>query len=77
MGLLYGKKVTVHPDYKSQMHGTNLLNENIVVDGNIVTGRGLGASILFAITIVELLVGKEESQRISREICFDWHANYE
>ena len=36
------------------------VNEHVVRDGNIITGMGPGAAMEFALTIVDLLVGKEK-----------------
>jgi len=36
----------------------------VVVDGNILTSRGPGTALLFALAIVEQLVGKEKAQKI-------------
>ncbi len=37
-----------------------MLNAHVVRDGNIITGMGPGAAMEFALTIVDLLVGKEK-----------------
>ena len=70
LGLLNGKKATVHPDYAGKMAGAEVLDESIVVDGNIVTGQGLGATIPFALELVKILVSIEEAGRIRKGICY-------
>lgn len=71
LGLLDGKKATVHPEFKSRMNTATLVNESVVVDGNIITGQGLGAAIPFALRIVEIMVGKEKENQIRSMICFN------
>ena len=70
LGLLDGRKATVHPDFADKMGGALVVDESVVVDGNIVTGQGLGATIPFALELVKLLVGEEESLQIQDGICY-------
>lgn len=69
-GLEIVRKATVHPDFKDQMNEVEVMNESLVVDGNIITGQGLGATIPFALKLVEILVDKETADKIATAICF-------
>ncbi|WP_292197755.1 DJ-1 family glyoxalase III, partial [Butyrivibrio sp.] len=64
------KKATVHPDFKDAMADAEVSDESVVVDGNIITGQGLGATILFALKLVEILVGKIKADQIKKAICY-------
>lgn len=61
-GLLENRKVTSFPgaleeyDIKGMVYST----ASVVVDGNIVTSRGPGTAIDFALTLIELLCGSEK-----------------
>ena len=68
LGLM--KKATVHPDYKDKMAEAEVLEESVVVDGNVVTGKGLGTTIPFALKLVEVIVGKEKADQIKNAICY-------
>ena len=70
LGLLEGKKATCHPDFEGQMGGAILTGESVVIDGNIVTGQGLGASFDFAFQLVNMLVSKEKAEQIKKAICY-------
>lgn len=70
LGLLEGKKATCHPDYENRMRGAITTGENVVVDGNIITGQGLGATIPFALKIVEELAGIDVAEKIKKDICY-------
>lgn len=70
LGLLEGKKATCHPDYERKMHGAILVHEKVVVEDNIVTGQGLGATFELAFSLVELLTGRDEAQQIKESICY-------
>ena len=70
LGLLEGKKATVHPSFAEQMKGAELTGQGVTVDGNIITGQGLGAAIPFALVLAEILMGAETADRISDAICW-------
>ena len=58
-GLLQGKNATSFPGVLNQLPGSHhYRNAAVVVDGNIVTSRGPGTAMDFALTLVELLVGR-------------------
>ena len=66
------KQATVHPDFKDHMGIVKVLDESVVVDRNIITGQGLGATIPFALKLIELLVGKEKARTIQKNICYNF-----
>ncbi|XBO86773.1 hypothetical protein AAGG52_05335 [Bacillus licheniformis] len=41
-------------------------NENVVVDGNIITSRGPATTIPFALKLAELLNGKEKADAVAK-----------
>jgi len=60
MGLLKGKKATCYPSFESRLIGAEVTEtERVVVDSNVVTSRGPGTAIEFALQLVEILVSKE------------------
>lgn len=68
LGLM--RQATVHPDFKDQMCDVEVLDESVVVDGNIITGQGLGATILFALKLVEIMGGNGKADQIKKAICY-------
>ena len=69
LGLLEGKKATVHPNFEEKMHGAVLTHGHVAVDGNIITGQGLAAGIEFSLELAARLEGKEKSEKVARGIC--------
>ncbi len=68
-GLLDGKRVTSFPGVVESLPGKHIyLNSAVVVDGNIVTSRGPGTAMDFALTLVDLLVGKAKRDRVEAEL---------
>ncbi len=70
LGLLEGRKATCHPDFAEKMHGAILTGAPVTVDGRIITGRGLGATIDFALCIAEMFTDKATADRIAAAICY-------
>lgn len=56
-GLLAGKKATCYPGYESEMEGAVHVDAPVVVDGKIITGKGAGCAVPFALEIVGILGG--------------------
>ena len=50
--MLEGKKATCHPGFEEKLSGATCLDDEVVVDGNIITSRGMGTAIPFALEIV-------------------------
>ena len=71
LDLLEGRKATCHPDFEGQMKGAVLTGESVAVDGNIITGQGLGASFDFAFELVTILVGSDKAEEIKKAICYN------
>lgn len=70
LGILDGKKATCHPDFEGKMGEAIVTGESVTVDGNIITGQGLGATIPFALEIIRMMVGPELATKIKKDICY-------
>lgn len=56
-GILKGVKITSYPmaNVEERFEGAIYLNDNVVLDGNILTSRGVGTALEFAFALVDLL----------------------
>jgi 4-methyl-5(b-hydroxyethyl)-thiazole monophosphate biosynthesis len=54
-GLVGNHRVTCHPSFKDRLKNRDLSSLPVVRDGNLVTGRGAGTAVAFALTLVETL----------------------
>ncbi len=71
-GLLKGKKVTSYPGTRGELKTPEYSTEAVVVDGDLITSRAPGTAMKFAVKLVEILVGKEKSDEVSRAtLAFD------
>lgn len=59
LGILDKKEATCYPGFESYLKGAKITSKPVVQAGNIVTGKGPGVAITFALKIVEMLKGKE------------------
>lgn len=65
-GILEGKQATCYPGHihADNPHQIKLRDEPIVMDGNIITSRGPGTAMDFALQLIELLVGKTRRDEV-------------
>lgn len=59
-GLLEGKKATSYPGAidKLKVRGMTFIDAPVIIDGKVITSRGPGTAMDFALTLIELLGGK-------------------
>ena len=69
-GLLKGKKITCFPSIEASISESHLLQTPVVQDKNIITSRGAGTAIPFALAIIEKLQGTDKAEVISKQIVF-------
>lgn len=63
-GVLKGRKVTSYPNVEKDLLGVQYSNEPVVRDGNVVTSRGIGTSLEFALDIVRDLKSPSVSDKL-------------
>ncbi len=64
MGLTEGKKIACFPGFEKELKGAVDTDLSVVTDGKMVTGKGPGVAVDFALEIVAQLCGKSESSKI-------------
>ena len=70
MGYLKGKRATSYPSFEEHLEGAQVTHAPAETDANVITGRGMGCSIPFALAVVEYLCGKEEADRIAESVVY-------
>jgi 4-methyl-5(b-hydroxyethyl)-thiazole monophosphate biosynthesis len=63
-GILNGKRVTSYPSFKDKLGSAVYEEKTVVEDGNILTSRGPGTALCFALAIAEKLAGREKAQQV-------------
>ncbi|MCR5175323.1 MAG: DJ-1/PfpI family protein [Anaerovibrio sp.] len=69
-GLVKGKKCACYPGFEEHLTGGLTSQDQVVVDGNIITSRGPGTAIPFALKILEVVVNKETSQDVGEDTLY-------
>jgi len=67
-GILEGKKATCYPGLENKMDGARIVSDNVVVQGNIITGKAAGVTWEFAAAITEYLRGKDKANDVLESI---------
>lgn len=71
-GVLKGKKATCFPGYEKELSIEKYLPESVVVDGNIITGKGPGSAIPFSLKLVELFTNSETAEQLKNSLQVYW-----
>lgn len=69
-GILKGKKAVCYPSFEEKLLGANVLFDEVVTDGDVITSRGLGTAIPFSLAIISYLCGSEVAETIKKSILF-------
>ncbi|MGE0080578.1 MAG: DJ-1 family glyoxalase III [Thiohalomonadaceae bacterium] len=67
-GLLEGRRATSYPGILDRIAppGVTLVEDSVVRDGKVVTSRGPGTAMDFALTLIEILEGREKREEVER-----------
>ena len=69
-GLLRGRRATCHPGFEDKLVGADIREEEVVVDGNIITSRGMGTAIPFALEIVRYFAADAAVDEIQKGLVY-------
>lgn len=71
VGILKGKRATCYPGCEEGLIGAEVIKSAPAVqDGNIITSRGMGASISFGLMILSYFEGEEKAEEMAKKIVY-------
>ncbi|WP_334195971.1 DJ-1 family glyoxalase III [Muricomes intestini] len=70
LSFLQGRRACSYPSVEEKLTGAEVVQDSVVADGNIVTSRGVGTAIPFALELISILCGRERAEEIKRSIVF-------
>ena len=72
-GVAAGKKLTSHPSVRDvvEPHAGEYMEESVVFDPKVVTARGPGVAIDFALDLVGLLFGADRATEVRQPMMFE------
>jgi 4-methyl-5(b-hydroxyethyl)-thiazole monophosphate biosynthesis len=70
LGLLKGKKAICYPGYEGYLTDAQIIDQAVVVDGNIITARSVGVTFEFALELLTQINGKEIAEEVAKKMIF-------
>ena len=70
-GLLEGRHATCYPGFEEKLSGAEVLEDAVVIDGHIITSRGMGTAMDFGLAIIWHLLDDEMMEKIKKGIMYD------
>ncbi|MBR3290100.1 MAG: DJ-1/PfpI family protein [Clostridia bacterium] len=67
-GLLAGKRATCFPGFESELAGATVLPDVVVTDGNVVTAKGAGAALPFALALASALASPDKAAAVEASL---------
>ena len=64
-GLLAGRRATCHPQFSTELDADVFSSDRVVVDGNLVTSRGPGTALEFALALIALLYDEQTARAVA------------
>lgn len=70
-GILEGKNATCHPGFEDKLTGAATSLDTVVTDGNIITSRGMGTAIDFALAIVNYMKDETAVAELKKQLVYE------
>ncbi len=70
-GLLAGKRAVCYPGFEGHLLGAEIAEENVVLDGKILTARGMGVALEMGLKIVEIFCGADTAKKVRHAVIAD------
>ncbi len=70
LGLLKEKKATSYPSFQKKLECQSYSKEKTIVDGHIITSRGVGTAIDFAAHLAAILTDQKTADALLQEIVY-------
>ena len=67
-GILQGRKACCYEGLEEELIGATVTKDDVTKDGKIITSRGMGTSLPFALALLEELQGSEAAKDMAKRI---------
>ena len=71
LGILKEKKAVCYPGFEEYLPGAEMQPHGVVVDGNVITGRGPAYAFKFGLAILEQLTSKKVAEEVAAGMLLD------
>lgn len=69
-GILKGKTAACYPGFEEKLLGAEVTFEEVEKAGNVITSRGMGTAIPFAMALTEYLIDAKTAEKLSDAIIY-------
>lgn len=69
-GILKGRKACSYPSFESHLEGAEVTAGPVEISENVITSRGMGTSIPFALAIASVFCGEEAAEEMAKTIIY-------
>lgn len=69
-GILKGKKAACYPGFEEKLLGAEVVFDEVAEAGNIITSRGMGTAIPFALRLTAYLTTEEKAEELAKGIIY-------
>ena len=70
LGILKGRRACCYPSFEEKLTGAVVCYDEVAKDGHVVTSRGMGTAIPFALSLTALLCGEDKAEEIKNSILY-------
>ena len=71
MGLLRGKRAVCYPGFEGRLTGAIIPDAKVVLDGKLLTAKGMGAALEMGLKIVEIFKGADAAKELCNAVIAD------
>lgn len=69
-GLLQGHEATIYSGMEDELTGAVVKDERVVVSENVITSKGPGTAMDFALKLIELLKDKDAAEKVAKGLLY-------
>lgn len=69
-GILTGHKATIYTGLEEELVGAQPVDADVVVSENIITSKGPGTAMDFALSIIEFIKGTQKAEEIAAQLLY-------
>jgi 4-methyl-5(b-hydroxyethyl)-thiazole monophosphate biosynthesis len=70
LGLLKGKRATIYDGMEEELAGADYINKDVVADKGIITSKGPGTAMIFALSLVAYIKGEEKAAEVRAALLY-------
>lgn len=69
-GMLKGRKACSYPSFESHLEGAEVTKGPVELDGKVLTSRGMGTSLDFALAIAAVFCGQKAADEMAEKVVY-------